>query len=87
MRGVDIMHTTINTFFKYVFVNSWAMDLAIIAGLFFFWGIPYPQEIAMEYIFPWQNRLQLLGVATSYYIIKAITLAIYWELFLGIKIK
>lgn len=81
------MHTSVNVLFKYVFVNSWAMDLAILAGLFVFWGIPYPQDVAMDYIFPWQNRLQLLGVATSYYMVKAIILAIYWELFLGIKIK
>ena len=87
MRGVDIMHTTVNTFFKYVFQKSWVMDLALLAGLFFFWGIPYPQEIAMEYIFPWQNRLELLGAATCYYVLKAITLGIYWELCLGIKIK
>ena len=87
MRGVDNMYTTVNTFLKYVFQKSWVMDLAIIAGLFFFLGIPYPQEIATEYLFPWQNRLELLGVATSYYVLKALVLSIYWELCLGIKIK
>ena len=81
------MYTTVNVFVKYVFVNSWAMDLALLAGLFVFLGVPYPQEVAMEYIFPWQNRLQLLGATTCYYVLKAITLGIYWELCLGIKIK
>lgn len=81
------MYTTKNVFLKYIFQKSWAMDLALLAGLFFFWGIPYPQDVAMDYIFPWQNRLQLLGVTTCYYMIKAIVLAMYWELFLGIKIK
>ena len=81
------MHTTKEVFAKYIFQKSWAMDLAILAGLFFFMGIPYPQDVAMDYIFPWSNRLQLLGVATSYYMTKAIVLAMYWELCLGIKIK
>ena len=81
------MYTTLRVFMKYIFVNSWAMDLVLISGLFFFWGIPYPQDVAMDYIFPWQNRLELLGAATCYYVLKAVVLSIYWELYLGIKIK
>ena len=81
------MYTTKNVLVKYVFQKSWEMDLALLAGLCFFLGVPYPQEVAMEYIFPWQNRLQLLGAATCYYMINALVLTIYWELFLGIRIK
>ena len=81
------MHTTKEIFAKYIFINSWVMDLAIISGLFFFWGIPYPQDVAMDYIFPWQNRLELLGATACYYMVKAIVLAMYWEMCLGIKIK
>ena len=81
------MHTTKEIFAKYIFQKSWAMDLALLAGLFIFLGVPYPQEVSMEYIFPWENRLELLGVAASYYMTKAIVLAMYWELCLGIKIK
>ena len=87
MRGVDIMHTTVDVFMKYIFVNSWIMDFVILFGLFVFLGVPYPQEISTEYIFPWENRLELLGATAFYYIAKALVLAIYWELFLGIKIK
>ena len=81
------MHATVNTFLKYIFQKSWILDLTVLIGLFFFLGVPYPQDIAMDYIFPWQNRLELLGVTTFYYMIKAIVLAMYWELCLGIKIK
>ena len=81
------MYTTKEVLFKYVFVNSWVLDLALLAGIFFFLGVPYPQEVSMEYIFPWSNRLELLGAATCYYVLKALVLSIYWELCLGIKIK
>ena len=87
MRGVDIMYTTKEVLFKYVFVNSWVLDLTLLAGIFFFLGVPYPQEVSMEYVFPWSNRLELLGAAALYYILKALVLSIYWELCLGIKIK
>ena len=87
MRGVDNMYTTKEVFIKYVFINSWVLDLAILFGLFVFLGVPYPQEIATEYIFPWENRLELLGATACYYILKALVLSIYWELCLGIKIK
>ena len=87
MRGVDNMYTTKEVFIKYVFINSWVLDLAILTGLFIYMGVPYSQEVATEYLFPWQNRLELLGAATGYYILKAVVLSIYWELYLGIKIK
>jgi hypothetical protein len=81
------MYTSYRVLFKYVFQKSWVLDLALLVIIFGFLGVPYPQEIATEYICPWQNRLELLGALTCYYAAKGLLLATYWELILGIKIK